>query len=113
MAQLATRFEEGSDIVAALEGEDACVEVFRDASLLEQGLSLRRANGPFAACDLIGLATFALMNRLISEMCGRGLVVLHLLFHGDWLSEHWLCWVGLGPRRGPYGAGSLIFRTVP
>ena len=43
MAQLATSFEEGCDIVAALKREDAFVEVFRNASPLEQGLSLRSA----------------------------------------------------------------------
>ncbi len=48
MAQLATSFEEGSDIVAALQREDASVEVFGDASLLEQRLSLGRGRDIFA-----------------------------------------------------------------
>ena len=51
---------------------------------------LRCKNGPFAACDLMSLATSAPMNRLICEMYGRGLVLLTLLFHGDCLSELWL-----------------------
>jgi hypothetical protein len=48
MAQLTAGFEEGSDILAALDREHAVIEVFRDASLVEQGPSLRCARDEFA-----------------------------------------------------------------
>ncbi len=93
-------------------GRSSCAHPERILVIGNRNALLRCKNGPFAACDLMRLATLALTNLLISEMCGRGLVVLTLLFHGDSLSD--IGFVGWDLRRAvPLRGGVTLGQNRP